>query len=192
MTRRSLPIRRRDFDAQGFLAYLAEQGCEIGKPSNPYEVVRYRAYWQDSKKPVTQIVYAKDNGLLTWMQGTQAHYLSFLEGRGIAGNNPPFVSQFNRGQPGAEAVAKERPGKAASKTAITREKLLARDGGECWFCGKPMGDDCTIEHLIPKSKGGRNTADNYALAHAACNNAAADKPLVAKIAMRAEMRGEKA
>jgi len=174
---KGLPIRRRDFDVPGFVSYLAAQGCEIGKPSNPYEVVRYRAYWQGSKAPVTHIVYAKGTGLLTWTQGTQAHYDAFLAGIGLLFNKPP------------KKVASElKPG--PSKSAVRREALLERDGGDCWFCGTAMGDDCTIEHLVPKSKGGANSLQNYALAHQKCNAQAADLPLVQKIALRERMRAD--
>ena len=185
---KQLPIRRNNFKTQEFLAYLAANGCEIGKPSNPYEVVRYRAYWKDGKKPITHIVYSKENGLLTWMNGSQGHYHSFLQDVPMARNNPPFVSQFDGRQPKGETI-KAKSKRPASKAEITRKKLLERDGPDCWFCGEVMGDDCTIEHLVPKSKGGRNTLANYALAHQSCNAKAADLPLVDKIALRAKLHG---
>lgn len=73
-----------------------------------------------------------------------------------------------------------------------RAALLQRDGSDCWFCGRDLGDDITIEHLVPRSKGGVNHLDNYALAHAKCNQDAADKTLVEKIDMRARLRAEQA
>jgi hypothetical protein len=174
MSGRALPIRRRDFDVQGFLAFVAAEGGEVCNPTNPYEVVRYRAYWRGTKQAATHIVYAKENGLLTWMHGSKGHYRAFLDGAQM------------------DELPKPKPSKASKKAkgAVTRERLLARDGGDCWFCGTPMGDDCTIEHLIPKADGGRNTMANYALAHQRCNQMAADKPLVAKLSLRAELRGE--
>ena len=183
----SLPIRRNNFDVEGFLVYLTKQGCEIGKPSNPYEVVRYRAYWKRSKKPETQIVYAKENGLLTWMKGTQGHYLAFMQGKSLVRQSPPLIT-FSEGEP---AGPNEQNLGGLGKSAKIRAKLLKRDGDECWFCGKRMGTDCTIEHLVPKANGGRNAMANYALAHEKCNQMAADKPLIEKIEMRLQMRGEK-
>jgi hypothetical protein len=41
---KGLPIRRAQFDVQGFAASLASNGAEVGVPTNPYEVIRYRAY----------------------------------------------------------------------------------------------------------------------------------------------------
>jgi hypothetical protein len=188
-TARTLPLRRDKFNVSGFVAYLAANGCEVGTPTNPYEVVRYRAYWQGSKAPVTHIVYAKETGLLTWMGGSQGHYRSFLDGAALVGIAPPFVSKFEGPQaaPAEQRLSKGKHG----KTAASRAALLARDGDDCWFCGEPLGDDCTIEHLVPKSRGGANALANYALAHKQCNAAAANKPLVEKIAMRARLRGER-
>ena len=95
---------------------------------------------------------------------------------------------FIKGEP---ACPNEQNLGGSGKSAKVRAKLLKRDGDECWFCGEPMGTDCTIEHLVPKANGGRNTMANYALAHRKCNQAAANKPLVEKLEMRLQMRGEK-
>lgn len=173
------PIRRADFDVQGFLAWIAEQGGEVGTPTNPYEVVRYRAYRQHSKKAETHIVYAKESGLLTWMAGTKEHYKNFLR-----------AAPIDEQQPRKAKSGKTGSAKRARHKAISRASLLLRDGGDCWYCGKPMGEDCTIEHLVAKADGGRNTMSNYALAHQRCNLLAADKPLVEKMALRAKLRGQ--
>ncbi len=178
-----LPIRADQFDVSGFVAWLARNGAEIGIPTNMYEVVRYRAYVDGSSKPSAHIVYRKENGLLTWRGETQAHYTQFLTGAALWPSAPhdpnrPFLVTY--------------PTKAAqdrlSKNGITRSALRQRDGDHCWFCGDPMGEDCTIEHLVPKSDRGPNSLANYALAHQKCNAAAANMPLVDKIEMRARLR----
>jgi hypothetical protein len=184
----SLPIRRAQFKTAAFAAWLAQNGAEVGMPTNPYEVVRYRAYHAGSNKPLTHIVYAKESGLLNFQGASAEHYQLFANGQTFArdyalgGSRNPFVV------PKAEREAIAAPDQ--SKGQIRREKLIARDGDECWFCGIAMGDDCTIEHLVPRSAGGGNKLANYALAHAKCNHAAADKPLVEKIAIRERMRRE--
>lgn len=171
----SLPIRRAQFKMPQFAAWLVENGAEVGIPTNPYEVIRYRAYHADSAKALTHIVYAKESGLLNFQGASAEHYGLFQAGL-----------TFGR----VAALAKpEQPKKAdPTKSQIRRERLLERDGDECWFCGRPMGDDCTIEHLVAKSKGGVNHLDNYALAHARCNHDAADKPLIQKLEMRQALR----
>lgn len=180
---RALPIRRKDFKVADFLAFVAQSGGEVGTPTNPYEVVRYRAYWRGTKTSSIHIVYAKENGLLTWTGGSEGHYRAFIDGA-------PMEEL-----PGAPAPKPfGRTGKFTkpdSKGQVRRAKLLERDGGDCWFCGDPMGDDCTIEHLVAKASGGRDSLANYALAHKRCNADAADLPLVDKIALRQRLRGER-
>jgi len=56
--------------------------------------------------------------------------------------------------------------------------LVKRDGWTCWLCGDPIDPDAswpdrlsvTIDHLLPVSRGGTDTADNLGLAHLACNS----------------------
>lgn len=64
------------------------------------------------------------------------------------------------------------------------EKLLHRDGPECFFCGKRMKDDISVEHLLSRSKGGSNHLDNLVLAHILCNSEASNRAIVDKIKMR--------
>jgi len=177
VVRHPMPVRRTQFMAANFAAWLAKHGAEVGLPTNPYEVIRYRAFWCGSKRAASHVVYAKENGLLTFTGGSADHYRRFLDNETLDGQVPRAMEPVS-----------PRPEKTVSNGDKMRRKLLARDGDDCWFCGKPMGEDCTIEHLVPKSKGGSNRLDNYALAHAACNHMAADKPLVAKIELRARLR----
>jgi hypothetical protein len=173
---RNLPIRRKDFDVQGFVAFVAEQGGEIGMPTNAYEVCRYKAFWRGTSKIATHIVYAKENGLLAFTGSSLGHYRAYLDGA-------PMEEL-----PGAPSKPKTAAAKTVSKSAKARAKLIERDGDGCWFCAAPLGDDATIEHLIPKAKGGLNALANYVLAHRKCNADAADLPLVEKIAMRARLQ----
>jgi len=80
------------------------------------------------------------------------------------------------------------PRPQGSQLARIRTALLIRDGEDCWLCGKHLGNDCTLEHLEPLSRGGKNDPSNYALAHEACNAALGDRPLKAKIEMRRTAR----
>lgn len=178
---RNIPIRRAQFALQQFAAWLASEGAEIGIPTNPYEVIRYKAYWRGTSKAATHIVYAKESGLLTWTGGSLGHYRAFLAGAPID-DLPKFENKKN-----GRTI---NPKTALPKSAARREAIAERDGHDCWFCGKELGTDRTIEHLVPKAKGGPNSLANYVLAHAKCNQRAADLPLAAKIALREEMRRE--
>lgn len=46
----------------------------------------------------------------------------------------------------------------------------------------------TLEHLVPKSKGGTSARGNCVLAHFWCNTVAADRPVAEKHALRARLR----
>jgi 5-methylcytosine-specific restriction endonuclease McrA len=61
------------------------------------------------------------------------------------------------------------------------EAVWARDGGACSYCGVPVRrlakglhgapDLATLDHVQPRSQGGRLSLDNLVLACRACNNA---------------------
>jgi len=63
-------------------------------------------------------------------------------------------------------------------------KIVVRDGIFCHYCGticnigdttKTMTDDSgTVDHIIPKSKGGKDTIDNCVLSCRKCNSQKAD------------------
>jgi hypothetical protein len=56
-------------------------------------------------------------------------------------------------------------------------RLAERDGWWCWLCGgaidPALGDGpwrATVDHLVPRSRGGTSQLDNLRLAHRRCNN----------------------
>jgi hypothetical protein len=60
----------------------------------------------------------------------------------------------------------------------TRRLIYNRDDHRCYLCGKHFKDeDLTIDHMIPKSKGGRNTWTNLVTCCFKCNHAKGDKTL---------------
>ena len=52
---------------------------------------------------------------------------------------------------------------------LTRKNILRRDNHKCAYCGR--GDlTFTIDHVVPKSKSGKDTWDNLVTACLPCNN----------------------
>lgn len=57
------------------------------------------------------------------------------------------------------------------------DDLAERDGWKCWLCELPIDPDAivgsphraTIDHVVPKSRGGPTKPANLRLAHARCN-----------------------
>ncbi|WP_276973801.1 type II CRISPR RNA-guided endonuclease Cas9 [Ferrimicrobium acidiphilum] len=72
----------------------------------------------------------------------------------------------------------EDSGKVVSHDNIRRFKLLARQKGECLYCGTPIGFDTSeIDHIVCQSKGrGSNRESNLVLACQTCNGEKNDKP----------------
>jgi len=53
------------------------------------------------------------------------------------------------------------------KVSLTRMNIFRRDSYRCLYCGSPY--DLTIDHIIPRSKGGGDSWDNLATACQNCN-----------------------
>lgn len=53
--------------------------------------------------------------------------------------------------------------------------VLAECGDRCHLCGSPGAD--TVDHIVPRSRGGTHELDNLRPAHLACNSARQDKTL---------------
>ena len=51
---------------------------------------------------------------------------------------------------------------------VSRRRVMKRDGYECGYCGSKK--NLTIDHIIPRSKGGGNTWDNLVTCCNRCNN----------------------
>lgn len=52
---------------------------------------------------------------------------------------------------------------------LTRKNIYLRDNHTCKYCGK-AGGNLTIDHIIPKSRGGEDSWDNMVVCCARCNN----------------------
>ena len=71
--------------------------------------------------------------------------------------------------------------KGQSKEARIRRNrhaaVVAEHGAICWLCLKPIPDGgLTMDHVIPRSKGGRTTRDNLRPAHVSCNQKRGNGP----------------
>jgi 5-methylcytosine-specific restriction endonuclease McrA len=60
--------------------------------------------------------------------------------------------------------------------ALSRKNILLRDRYTCQFCGRvfPAGD-LTLDHVIPRSRGGHTDWDNLVACCHACNNLKGDR-----------------
>jgi len=51
---------------------------------------------------------------------------------------------------------------------LTRRNILHRDGHTCQYCGY-TGEDLTLDHVLPRSRGGEDTWENVVTACVRCN-----------------------
>lgn len=64
------------------------------------------------------------------------------------------------------------------KVRLSRRNIYTRDNGTCQYCGKkPSKDEVSIDHIVPRSKGGKSTWTNLILACTPCNIKKSDKML---------------
>jgi hypothetical protein len=149
-------------EVKNFEQWLSAAGAEVLAPTNPYELVRFRAH------SAVHIVYSKANGNIT--------------ANGFA---KEAIDHWKKKKPLDMGLVKCNRNNAAKQRAA----LFKRDGRECFYCGLDMpDDDMTNEHLINISAGGNNRIENMALAHKSCNQLAANLPLIQKIKLREKMR----
>lgn len=57
---------------------------------------------------------------------------------------------------------------------LSRKGVFARDGGRCAYCGAAA---TSIDHVVPRSRGGLHTWDNVVAACRRCNHIKADRTL---------------
>lgn len=89
------------------------------------------------------------------------------------------------------------PTKSPKQTQAARNYLIQRDGMNCHWCKKTMdlsaplntGNFPTIEHILPKAKGGTDDERNLALACRTCNGGRRDTFPFDKEFLRKQIQG---
>lgn len=135
-----------------FKTYVAKAGADILEPTNQYELLRFMS------REGIGIVYEGKRGI-TFTGAALTAYQFFDNGK-------QYVASKNYQR-------WERPTVVAA--------LLERDGGDCFYCGKEMADDITVEHILAKAHGGPDSEENLCLAHERCNKDMGSLSVVEKI-----------
>jgi 5-methylcytosine-specific restriction endonuclease McrA len=63
----------------------------------------------------------------------------------------------------------------AVQRKISRRALFARDGWRCVYCG--AGGRLTLDHVVPRSRGGESSWENVVTSCASCNHTKGDRLL---------------
>ena len=61
-----------------------------------------------------------------------------------------------------------------AQVPLTRKAVFARDGGRCAYCGAAA---TSVDHVVPRSRGGPHAWDNVVASCARCNHTKADHPI---------------
>jgi 5-methylcytosine-specific restriction endonuclease McrA len=76
----------------------------------------------------------------------------------------------------------------AVQRKISRRALFARDGWQCVYCGTSSGR-LTLDHVVPRSRGGESVWENVVTACAPCNHKKGDRTVEeAKMVLRIHPR----
>lgn len=144
-----------------FKKWLQQRGCEILPNTNEYEKLRFKG---DS----VGVIYK--SGKFSGPYVTDS-VLCFKKNKHWSGG----------------AI------KTGRKANYKKEKraIIKRDGQACFCCGDLLGDDITLEHLIPLNQGGQNNLYNMVLMHEECNNKMSHLPIYKKVNLILKTRTEK-
>jgi 5-methylcytosine-specific restriction endonuclease McrA len=63
-----------------------------------------------------------------------------------------------------------------TEVVFSRKNIYLRDNYTCQYCGK-RGGNLTIDHIIPKSRGGEDTWENMVVCCARCNHKKGNRTL---------------
>lgn len=97
-------------------------------------------------------------------------------------NSPPgnnFISSSNFKIPAPEVIILTKYDKKYfRKVRFTTKNLYRRDDHTCQYCLKKKSeDDLSVDHVVPRAKGGKTSWDNCVTACMNCNNKKADRTL---------------
>jgi len=105
--------------------------------------------------------------LRTWNDVTRAK--ARLEGETIRSTKLSIL-------PPEVILLKVYPGIGERSVVFSRKNIFKRDHHTCQYCGAQPGPDAlTIEHILPRSKGGLSSWENCVLACVPCNKQKADR-----------------
>lgn len=111
----------------------------------------------------------------------QAESLEFKNNRGWQVRSPNIVLYV----PEHIRLTMGNPERIWRVPPVNRRELLRRDNHICQYCGATR--NLTIDHVIPRSKGGLHTWDNVVTACGTCNSQKGDR-LLSEIGMSLKVK----
>lgn len=121
------------------------------------------------------LVLNQDYSPLTVCSAERAFLLIFLNKAEMVHNNPSqTLRTVSSKYPMPSVIRLQKYIYIPFKSVIlSRQNVFKRDAQECQYCGSKR--DLTLDHVLPKSKGGRSTWQNLVTACKRCNSLKGDK-----------------
>jgi 5-methylcytosine-specific restriction endonuclease McrA len=95
-----------------------------------------------------------------------------FEAGGGNGNGARYLRSVNFRLRVPEIIRLRRfGGRQSRKVRFTRRNLFERDGHTCQYCGRRFpASELTLDHVVPRSRGGKSTWRNLVVACIRCND----------------------
>lgn len=129
--------------------------------------------WNDSARIVDPVDYQ----LFNWDDWSRL----------VPDRDEPFIQSFRQKFRVPEVITLTRFDRLPTQTvAFSRRNVFKRDKMTCQYCGKmPGSEELTIDHVVPRARGGQSSWTNCVLACVECNSKkAARTPDEAKMSLR--------
>jgi 5-methylcytosine-specific restriction endonuclease McrA len=137
-------------------------------PVNEYHALKLDASW----KPIA-VVPAMD-ALILSLYSSKCQVIETWD-REVSSPNQRFELP-------SVIVIRDFAWRHGSNIKCNKTNIFARDSGTCQYCGIRAGK-MTIDHVVPKSKGGKHTWDNVVTCCESCNQKKGSK-LLAETGMK--------
>lgn len=126
-------------DLDKFKQWLINNGCDIQPPTNQYEKLRFKGL-------EVGVIYTTGKTSGKYANDALSAFKANSKWKGGAIKTGRWIGYQNE-----------------------KKQLIKRDGTCCFYCGKEMGNDITVEHLLDLKYGGKNELSNMVLADSNCN-----------------------
>lgn len=118
------------------------------------------------KEPVATVSWQR---AMTMIHNDLAEVIEYVEGKVI--NSPTAQFRF----PKVIRLLKRVNVEYRTRTPVCSKKgVLRRDNWKCVYCDRSA---TTVDHIVPRAKGGQSTWENLAACCQPCNNGKGDKSL---------------
>ncbi len=115
------------------------------------------------------LVLNADNSVISLCTVPKAFLLVYLDKAELVAENPLFsLRSISTTFPLPSVIRLNKYVSVPYKSVeMTRQNIFRRDSNICLYCGAKS--DLTLDHVIPKSRGGRTTWENLVTACKKCN-----------------------